>query len=120
MDVAGPYADLDRLIEELGVRLAQDLPRVQGRVLQWETPEITTDLTTSQGVRNSFKCLVFRTEAVLHPDTGEILGEKPVILCEGLFNNVTAGFSTAEALPMEEGQDLATLNLEAGQYVIIK
>lgn len=120
VDVAGPYADLDRLIEELGVRLAQDLPRVQGRVLQWQSPEITTDLTTGQGVRNSFKCLVFRTEPVLNPDSGETLGEKPVILCEGLFNNVTAGFSTAEALPVEEGQDLATLNLEAGQYVIIK
>lgn len=120
VDVAGPYADLDRLIEELGVRLAQDLPRVQGKVLQWDRPEITTDLNTGQGVRNSFKCLVFRTEPVPHPDTGETIGEKPVILCEGLFNNVTTRFSTARAIPMEEGQDLATLNLEAGQYVIIK
>jgi hypothetical protein len=120
VDVAGPYADLDRLIEELGVRLTQELPRVQGQVLDWNQPEITMDLNASQGVRDNLKCLVFRTEDVVNPQTGEVLGAKPVILCEGLLNNVTARFSTAEALPAEEGQDLATLTIETGQYVVIK
>jgi hypothetical protein len=120
VDVAGSYAELDRLIEELGLRLAQELPRVQGRVLQWNRPEITMDLNAGQGIRDNLKCLIFRTEEVVHPETGESLGARPVILCEGLLNNVTARFSTAEALPAEEGQDLETLTIETGHYVVIK
>jgi hypothetical protein len=120
VEVAGPYADLDRLIEELGIRLAQELPRVRGRVLQWDQPEITTDLNAAQGIRDSLKCLVFRTEPVTHPDTGESLGEKPVILGTGLINNVTEKFSTAEILPLEEEQGLVTPNIEAGHHVVIK
>lgn len=120
VDVAGPYEELDRLIEELGIRLVQELPRVNGRVIQWNRPEITTDLNTGQGIRDSLKCLVYRTEPVMHPETGESLGEKPVILCEGIINNVTEKFSTANVLPFGEDQDFETLNIEAGQHVVIK
>lgn len=120
VDVAGPYAELDRLIEELGVRLVQELPRAEGRVLRWDRPEITTDLNKGQGVRDYLKCIIFSTEDLLHPDTGELLGKIPHLLCEGLINNVTSNFSTAEARPLEEGQGLETLDIQQGHYVVIK
>ncbi len=120
VDVAGPYAELDRLIEDLGVRLVQELPRAQGTVLQWSAPEITTDLNASQGVRESFKCLVYRTENVVNTKTGEVLGAKPIVVGEGLIDSVSPRFSTAQALPTEENPDAAKLPIEAGQYVVIK
>lgn len=120
VDVAGPVSDLDHLIETLGIRLCQELPRVQGRVLQWENLEITSDLNSLQGIRNDHKCIVFRTESVVYPDTGEIIGEKPVVLCEGIFNNVTPRFSTAKALQIEDCPKIETLNIETGDYVITK
>jgi hypothetical protein len=120
VDVAGPYAEMDALIEELGVRLVQEIPRVQGRVLDWDRPEITLDLNASHGIRDGLKCLVFRMEQQLSLDKNEILGEKPVILCEGVINNVMKRFSTAEAISVEKSQDLETINIEPGQYVIIK
>ncbi|OQB37602.1 MAG: hypothetical protein BWY09_01567 [Candidatus Hydrogenedentes bacterium ADurb.Bin179] len=113
VDVAGPYGELYALIEELGVRLVQEIPRVQGQVLDWDQPEITMDLNASHGIRKSLKCLVFRMDR-------EDYGEKPVILCEGIINNVMKRFSTAEAFPVEESQALDTVNIEPGQYVIIK
>jgi len=120
VDVAGPYAELDRLIEDLGVRLVQELPRAQGTVLQWSGPEITTDLNASQGVRESFKCLVYRTEDVVNTKTGEVLGSKPIVVGEGIIDSVSPRFSTAQALPTEENPDAAKLPIEAGQYVVIK
>ena len=120
VDVAGPYAELDRLIEDLGVRLVQEVPRAQGTVMQWASPEITTDLNATQGVRDSLKCLVFRTENVVNPNTGEVLGAKPIIVGEGLIDSVSQRFSTAQALPTEENPDVAKLPIEPGQYVVIK
>jgi hypothetical protein len=120
VDVAGPYAELDRLIEALGVRLVQELPRAQGAVVQWSSPEITMDLNAAQGVRDSLKCLVFRTENVVNPKTGEVLGQKPIVVGEGLVNSVSPRFSTAVALPTEGTPDVAKLPIEAGQYVVIK
>jgi len=120
VDVAGPYAELDQLIEALGVRLVQELPRAQGTVLQWASPEITMDLNASQGIRDSLKCLVFRTENVVNEKTGEVRGAKPIVLGEGLIDSVSARFSTAKALPTEENPDVSKLPIEAGQYVVIK
>ena len=120
VDVAGPYAELDQLIENLGVRLVQELPRAQGTVLDWSAPEITMDLNASQGVRESFKCVVYRNEDVVNNKTGEKLGTKPVILGEGLIDNVSARFSTAKALPTEENPDVTKLPIEAEQFVVIK
>lgn len=119
VDVAGPYAELDRLIEDLGVRLVQELPRAQGTVLQWSGPEITMDLNASQGVRESLKCLVYRTENVVNTKTGEVLA-KPIVVGEGLIDSVSARFSTAKALPTEENPDVTKLPIEAGQFVVIK
>ena len=120
VDVAGPYAELDRLIEDLGVRLVQELPRAQGIVMQWASPEITMDLNATQGVRDSLKCLVFRTENVVNPNTGEVWSAKPIIVGEGLIDSVSQRFSTAQALPTEENPDVAKLPIEPGQYVVIK
>jgi len=120
VDVAGPYAELDRLIEDLGVRLVQEVPRAQGTVMQWASPEITMDLNAAQGVRDSLKCLVFRTENIVNPNTGEVLGAKPIIVGEGLIDSVSQRFSTAQALPTEENPDVAKLPIEPGQYVVIK
>jgi hypothetical protein len=120
VDVAGPYTELDRLIEDLAVRLVQELPRAQGRVVQWSSPEITMDLNASQGVRDSLKCLVFRTENVVNPNTGEVLGPKPIVVGEGLIDSVSPRFSTAKALATEENPDVTKLPIEAGQYVVIK
>ncbi len=120
VDVAGPYDELERLIEELGVRLAQEIPRAEGRVLRWEQPKITTNLHESQGIRDNLKCIIFRIEDVPGLEPGEIAGQEPKILCEGLLTNVMEKLSTAIALPDEEGQDLETLNIEPGYHVIIK
>ena len=120
VDVAGPAAELDRLIADLGVRLVQELPRVEGQVLQWNSPEITMDLRANQGIRDSLKCIVFNRTPVVNPQTGATLGFKPVIVCEGLINNVSERFSTADALSTEEQPDVAQYPIQPGQFVVIK
>lgn len=120
VDVAGPYKEMDRLIEDLGVRLAQEFPRVHGTVLDWSAPEVTCDLKESQGLRESLKCLVYRKEPVKDLNTGAVLGDKHIILGEGLVNGVAPQFCTIEMKPAEEAQTSAELPIEVGQYVVTK
>jgi len=120
VDVAGPVTEIDRLVADLGLRLAQELPRAQGQVVQWNSPEITMDLRAAQGVHDNLKCLVFRTEPVVNPMTGETLGSKPVVICEGFITGVYERFSTADALSTEDHPDVAQYTIQPGQFVVIK
>jgi hypothetical protein len=121
ISVAGPRDDLATLVENLGVRLAQEFPKVQGMVLDWTSPEVLFEITQSQGIKNSFKCLVFENKELKHPTTGIVLGSKPLVHGNAIISAVSEAFSTAEVFPLQEGQDVATLPIIPGQhYVVIK
>ena len=74
VDVAGPYAEVERLIEDLGLRLSQEFRRIQGIVLDWNPPEVYFNLTQAQGMRDYLKCLVYRTTEIKHPRPAPPLG----------------------------------------------
>jgi hypothetical protein len=120
VDVCGPADELDQLIADLAVRLAQAFPRAQGMVLDWAAPEVVMDLTARQGVRPYYKCLVYRTEEVLHPVTGASLGARPIVICEGTVQTVGEQFSSAEATLPEGETEAANLVIEPGYAVILK
>jgi len=121
VSVAGRYEELERLIDDLGVRLVQEFPRVNGLVWDWTAPEITFDINRSHGIHESMKCVVFRLEKLRHPVTGEETGKTiPRVIGEGLINSVGKELSSAEVFSLEEGQDAAALPIELGHRVVIK
>jgi len=120
VDVAGRIEDVDRLIEDLGLRLAQEIPRIKGNVVAWQDPRVTFDLHQGQGIRQYLKCIVYRTEDVLHPETGEVLGPKATILCEGLIGDVGGQTSTARVIVDQTGEAPVAAPIQAGDFVVIK
>lgn len=117
VDVAGPYEQLDQLIEQLAARLTQEFPRAHGHVIDWDPPEVLSDLTGRQGLRQYFKCVVYETEPIVNKMTGEELGTREKVICDAVVNSVEERFSSMEALTGEEGEDL---RVEVGQRVVIK
>ena len=120
VEVAGTHDQLEQLIADLGVRLAQEVPRVKGKVIGWDDPTVVFDITEEQRILRHLKCLVCRQEEVNDPETGVFLGNRSVVICEGLITNVGRAFSEAEALPEEEGGDTASLGIEIGHLVVTK
>ncbi len=118
VDVAGPYEHLERLVQDLALRLVQKFPRVQAKVLDWEEPEVTCKLTEADRVRESMKCVVFRYgKDIVDPDTGKSLGRKTKVLSEGLIRSVDKNFSIVEVIP-QEGETVKPI--EVGDYVVTK
>jgi len=119
LGVTGPKENRDALIDTLALRLVQEFPRVQGLLMDWDSPEITFDITKKQGIQEFFKCLVFKTKTMVHPTTKKEF-HKPVVLGEGTIHAVGDDFSSAKMYSREEGQDVSALPIEVGQYVLIK
>ncbi len=121
IDVAGPYAELDRVIEDLGYRLVQVFPRPTGTVWNWDAPVLEFDLNRSHRIRPSMKCVVFRTEERMHPVTGLPTGSlRPKVIGQGLILGVGAEFSTARILPESDAESVGAYPIEPGHHVVIK
>jgi hypothetical protein len=120
VSVKGPIADLGRLVEELGRRLVRETPRLaQSGTLRPEG-RVTLDLGRTKGVREYLKCLMYRFEEVLDPQTKERLGAKPVVVCEGMITGVSETASTAEVFSWEGQTADEAQTIEAGCHVVTK
>lgn len=98
-DVAGPVRsidDLTRLVYDLALRLEQEFPRVQGLIIDVDSPnKLLCDLTEAHGLRPELRCIVFRKgEERVHPVTGQTLGAPMHILAEGYLDSVQKQLST--------------------------
>lgn len=121
IDVAGPYEEMDRLVEDLGYRLVQAFPRPSGMVWHWDAPVLEFDLNRSHRIRPSMKCVVFRTEERMHPVTGQPTGSlRPIVIGQGLILGVGAEFSTARIIAESDEERVAAYPIEAGHHVVIK
>jgi hypothetical protein len=119
IDAAGPVGELDSVLETLSLRLVQEFPRVKGYVLDLNAPQLWLDYTRSQRVRPNLKCVVYKSEPMVHPITREYRGLKNVILGEGIIMTVTDESSEALVLS-KEGEDVSAVSIEVGHSVVIK
>jgi hypothetical protein len=118
LEVSGATLERDRLVKELAARLLQEFPATIRSAPKGPAPGIACDLGRNQGVREFLKCLVYHVEDVRDPDSGEVLGARPVILREGIIRRAADTNSFAELLPLIRGQEGGAI--ETGQYVIMK
>ncbi|MBI3118485.1 MAG: hypothetical protein HYZ00_07350 [Candidatus Hydrogenedentes bacterium] len=120
VEVAGAPANLESLLDDLSLRLVQEFPRVKGLVIQRDARGFLTDLGRKQGLKNSYKCLVYRTEKVTHPVTGQSLGERPLQIYQGVIQSVDEGFSSGALLPLQDSDDVAAYDVQVNDYVLTK
>lgn len=115
--VSGSEQGFEDLLNDLEQRLAADLPPIPVRSRAARQPRFNFDLGRNQGLREYLKCLVYRMEDVADAKTGEVLGSRPVIVREGLIDNVGERASSAETTEVLVEDDQ---RIEAGQYVVTK
>lgn len=121
-DVFGRASNLDELeglVKTLALRVAQEFPRVQGQVALVRNPSaFVTNLNSSQRVRESMKCVVFRFgEEIIDPATNVSLGRDTQVIAEALVRTVDAQKSAAE---VSTSGEQAAEAIQRGDYVVTK
>lgn len=66
-----------RMVGELAQKFRGDYPLVDGIVVKVDKNRIYVDIGSKQGIRKDMRCVIYRDEeAIKHPVTGEVLGQR--------------------------------------------
>lgn len=99
---------LSNMINEMANKIKDDLPLVQGYVVQVEGSRVTLDIGYNQGVRKGIKCHVFREGAPLvHPVTGEVISRSIQEICEVQVSEVFDAYSVATITKPKNGDPMS-------------
>ncbi|NQT34760.1 hypothetical protein HQ587_06185 [bacterium] len=106
---------IDKVIENLAVKIYNSMPLVEGYIVNIEGDEVYLDLGIILGIRKGSKMVAFREgKAIVHPVTGEELGKKVTMLGELIVEQVQEKMSVAVWV----GEPKQTVNI--GDKVVVK
>jgi hypothetical protein len=117
--VVGTKDDLRALVGDLALRLSQEFPRVQGRVVDLRSATtLLSDLARPDRIRSQMPCIVFRQGApIVHPITGATLGSPTEIIAEGRIDEVADALSVIE---IDRATENESRSVEVQDFVITK
>ncbi len=105
---------IEELIENLAIMIYNDLPIVEGLIVQEDEENIYIDIGSNAGVRKGTKCVIFREgKEIIHPVTKEIIGKKVTKLGELVITHVQEKMSIAKVVEKEG-------TIEVGDKVVVK
>jgi len=105
---------IELVVEDLAIMIYNELPLVEGYIVNVEPELIYLDIGREAGVRKGTKCVAFREgNKIVHPVTGEVLGKKVTKLGELIVIQVQDKLSIAKFV-VEEGK------VEVGDKVVVK
>ena len=105
---------IEKLVESVAIMIYNDLPLVEGYVVNVESEFIYLDIGTEVGVRKGTKCVVFREgEIISHPVTKKVLGRKVTKLGELIVIRVQDKLATARIISKEG-------SIDVGDKVVVK
>ncbi len=91
-------------VENLAHALVQDLPLVDGFVIQVNGDQIMLDKGLNSGLKPGMKCIIYREgKEIRHPITGEVLGRETTIIGTVLVNDAFEKYSIAKPIAMQSG-----------------
>ena len=98
-------SSIEKLVENVAIMIYNDLPLVEGNIIQVEGDTFYIDIGSEQGVRKGAKCIIFREgKEIIHPVTHEVLGRKVTKLGEGIINQVQQKMCIAKII--EKSNDI--------------
>lgn len=107
---------IEASVGKVAIAIYNDLPLVEGYVVQVEADQVFLDLGSEKGIRKGTKCVVFKEgKEIKHPVTGEILGKKVTKLGEVVVVQVQEKLSIAKFV---EGKSHDKIS--AGDRVVVK
>ena len=106
--------NIEELIENLAVMIYNDLPIIEGLIVQEDEENIYIDIGSNAGVRKGTKCVIFREgKEIVHPVTKEVIGKEVTKLGELVITHVQEKLSTAKIIE-KEGK------IKVGDKVVVK
>lgn len=91
-------------VENVANAIVEDLPLVDGFVIQVNGQKIMLDKGLNNGLRPGMKCIVYREgKEIRHPITGEVLGRETRIIGEVLVNDSFEKYSVAKPVSTTGG-----------------
>ncbi len=106
--------NIEKLVESVAIMIYNDLPLVEGYIVNVEPEFLYLDIGSDVGVRKGTKCVAFREgETIIHPITKEVLGRKVSKLGELIVIQVQEKLATARILSKEG-------SIDVGDKVVVK
>ncbi|NOY78814.1 MAG: hypothetical protein GXO76_13205 [Calditrichaeota bacterium] len=91
-------------VENVANAIVEDLPLVDGFVIQVNGQKIMLDKGLNSGLRPGMKCIIYREgKEIRHPITGEVLGRETNIIGEVLVNDSFEKYSVAKPISTTGG-----------------
>ena len=106
--------NIEKLVESVAIMIYNDLPLVEGNVVNIEDDMIYIDIGIEEGVRKGTKCVAFKEgKEIMHPTTKEVLGRKVKKLGEIIVIQVQEKMAIATIIDKEG-------DIKLGDKVVVK
>jgi len=90
---------VESLVEQVAIDIYNDLPLVEGIIMEVEDTQIILSIGSDVGVRKGTKCVAYKEgKKYYHPQTGEVLGKNVTPLGELIVIQVQEKMSIAKAI----------------------
>jgi len=90
---------IERLVEQTAIDIYNDLPLVEGIIMEVEDTQVILSIGSNVGVRKGTKCVAYKEgKKYYHPTTGEVLGKNVIPLGELVVIQVQEKMSIAKPI----------------------
>ncbi|MBC8385569.1 MAG: hypothetical protein H8E57_08650 [Candidatus Cloacimonetes bacterium] len=106
--------NIEKLVENVAIMIYNDLPLVEGNVVNVEEGMVYIDIGNQEGVRKGTKCVAFKEgKEIIHPTTKEVLGRNVKKLGEIIVVQVQEKMAIARIIDKEG-------DIKLGDKVVVK
>ena len=96
--------DLKTMINGLATKIAQDLPLVEGYVINVDGDHLTVDIGTNKRLKKGMKCIVYKEgREIIHPMTKKVLGKETEELGQVKLVQVFDEYSVGQVIKTNAG-----------------
>jgi TolB-like protein len=107
--------NMEKITEQVAVGIYNAMPLVEGNVIGVEADEIYIDIGGNVGLKKGTKCIAFQSgDPIVHPVTGEVIGQKNKKLAELVVSQVQDRMAIARFVEGGEG------DVKIGDKVVVK
>lgn len=108
--------DVEKLVENVAIMIYNELPLVQGSVINTEGKVMYIDVGRDKRIRRGSRCVAFREVGdLLDPSTGALIDKKVKMLGEVQVEEVLEKASKVELVRMESGE-----SIKVGDKIVVK
>jgi TolB-like protein len=108
--------DVEKMIESVAIMIYNELPLVQGSVINKEGNVMYIDVGSDKRIRRGSRCVAFREVGdLLDPITGAVIDKKVKMLGEVQVEEVLEKASKVELVKVETGEEI-----KVGDKIVVK